>query len=169
MKEYYSDGLANISLNHGLVIIDLFHLVPDRDKPALRESHLRITLPLEGFLGLASIGEKVVKHLADVGVYRKLSDGDAPAKPEKKAAKKSAPAKTPAKKAEPAKPAAKAPAKKAEPAKPAAKPAPAKKAAPAAKAPAKKAEPAKPAAKPAPAKKAAPAAKAPAKAKKPAK
>ena len=97
MKEYYSDGLANISLNHGLVIIDFFHLVPDRDKPALRESYLRFTLPLDGFLGLASLGEKVVNHLADIGVYQRQPEASAPAKSEKKAAKKPAPAKAPAK------------------------------------------------------------------------
>ena len=116
MKEYFSDGLANISLSHGLVICDLFHLVPDRDQPAQREANLRITLPLEGFLGLASVGEKVANHLADIGVFQRISQGAAPAKSEKKAEKKPAPAKAPAKKSEPAKPAAK----------PASKPAPAK-------------------------------------------
>ena len=97
MKEFYSDGIANISLSHGLVIIDMFHLLPDRDKPAQSEIHLRLTLPLEGFLGTASVAEKVVRHLADLGVYRRLPEDTAPAKPEKKAAKKPAPAKAPAK------------------------------------------------------------------------
>ena len=55
MKEFYSDGIANISLTHGLVIIDMFHLLPDRDKPAQRETHFSITLPLEGFLAVASL------------------------------------------------------------------------------------------------------------------
>ena len=93
MKEYFSDGIANISLNHGLVIIDFFHLLPDRDKPALRESYLRLTLPLEGFLEVASLSEKVVNRLGDIGVYRRRTDEPAPAKP----AKKPAPAKAPAK------------------------------------------------------------------------
>jgi len=153
MKEIFCDGIANLSLTHGLVICDFFHLVPDRDKPSQRESFFRVTVPLQGFVGLVSIGEEVVSRLVKLGVYhaRPADSAEAP-KSEKKAAKKAA---APAKKSEAAKPAAKAaaPAKKSEAAKPAAK-----------AAPEKKTEAAKPAAKAAPAKKAAPT-----KAKKPAK
>ena len=179
MNEIFSDGIADIILSHGLVLIDFFHMVLEKDKPVERVPFMRITLPVEGFFGLFETSETVLNHLAEIGVWK-----PAPAKTEKKAApakKSEAPAKpvakkpeAPAKKAD-AKPApAKAPAKPAPakaPAKPVAKPAPAKvEAKPAAK---KAAAPAKPApakveAKPA-AKKAAPPAKAPAKAKKPAK
>ena len=127
MKEIFTDGIANISLTHGLVICDFFHLVPDHEKPSRREAFFRVTLPLQGFLGLASIGEEVVHRLVKAGVYRVGTPEDsAPAKADRKPAKKAAPAKKPA-----------------APAKPAAKPAPAKKSAPPAKAPAKGKKPAK--------------------------
>jgi hypothetical protein len=168
MKEIYTDGIADIILSHGLVLIDFFHLELEAGSKPQPVPILRLTLPVDGILDLHDMSKSVFDHLVKVGVIKKkpvqpagTKKAAAPAvekKPEKKAAKPA-----PAKKAED-KPAAKpasAPAKKTE-AKPAAKPAvPAKKAEakPAAKpapAPAKKAD-AKPAAKPAPAKKAAPA------------
>ena len=159
MNEIFSDGVADIILSHGLVLIDFFHLVPASDKSSRREPFMRITLPVEGFFGLFDTSEAVLNHLKELGMWQ-----PAPAKTEAKPA--------PAKKAAvPAKPAAKkaeAPAKKVEakpaPAKVEAKPAPVKKSAAPAKPAAAKPAPAKPAAK-----KAAPPAKAPAKGKKPAK
>ena len=166
MNEIFSDGIANITLLHGLVYLDLFHIIPSPGKQSERVPFLRITLPLHGFVELFSTGETIMKHMQEIGVIRGVpvnseasaQKGKASAA-EKKPGRKPAAKPAPAKKAEaPAKPAAKpVPAKKAEaPAKPAAKPVPAKKAE----------APAKPAAKPAPAKKAAPAPKAPAKGKK---
>ena len=186
MKEIYTDGIADIILSHGLVLIDFSHLELEGGPKHQHVPFLRLTLPLDGFLGLHDTSKSVFDHLVNVGVFMKdtvqpagTKKAAAPSiekKTEKKPEKKSAPAKkaeskpaakpaqAPAKKAE-VKPAAKpapAPAAKKAEAKPAAKPVvPAKKAEakPAAKpaVPAKKAE-AKPAAKaaPAPAKKAAP-------------
>ena len=194
MNEIFSDGIANIVLSHGLVLIDFYHIVPWKNEPVQRVPFLRLTLPADGFMGLFEVSREIMQQMIKTGIVtvgNKAAGSSvekaAPAKKdavpaaEKKSGKKPAAKPAPAKKAEaPAKPAAKpAPAKKAEaPAKPVAKSAPAKKAEapakPAAKSsvPAKKAEaPAKPAAKPAPAKKAEapakPAAK-PAPAKKPA-
>ena len=177
MNEIFSDGVADIILSHGLVLIDFYHIVPVDEKPAPRVPFLRITLPLEGFFGLFETSETVRDHLVDIGLVKpapaknvipaKSEAKSAPAKKveAKPAAKKAeAPAKAAPAKAAPAKPAAK---KAAPPAKAPAKAAPAKpapaKPAPAKAAPAK--APAKVEAKPA-AKKAVPPAKAPAKAKK---
>lgn len=154
MKEIFSDGIANIVLSHGLVLIDFYHLIPWKDDPVEQVPFLRLTMPLSGFVRLFDVSQDVLERLIKNGVFiaKPVSPENAPVPAEKKKAKKkdakAAPAK-PAAKSAPAKKAAPAPAKKAEaPAKPAAKSAPAKKAAPA---PAKKAEaPAKPAAKSAP-------------------
>jgi len=167
MKEIFTDGVADIILSHGLVLIDFYHLELEGGPKHQPVPFLRLTIPLSGLFDLHDMSQSVFNHLVKVGVFRKeqvqpagTEKAVAPAaekKAEKKQEKKSAPAKkaeskpavkpapASAKKAD-AKPAAKsapASAKKAE-AKPAAKPAPA---------PAKKAE-SKPAAKPAPAKKA---------------
>jgi len=137
MKEIFSDGFSDIIVSRGMVLIDLFHLIPSPDAPLERVPFLRIKLPLKGFFGLIETADTVRKHLVEVGVFEELpaKSGKAPAAEKKAAGKAKAAKKTEA----PAKPAAKpAPAKKAEaPAKPVAKPAPAKKAAPASKAPAK--------------------------------
>ena len=103
MKELFCDGMAEIVFSHGLVIFDLFHDVAEGGKPVRRESTHRVTIPLNGFLDLYSISEKAVRQMVDVGVYKATPENEsAPAKPEKKAAKKPAPAKK-----EAAKPAAK--------------------------------------------------------------
>lgn len=152
MKELFCDGVAGIALSHGMVFLDLFHLVSSPEGPSQGVPFAQIILPWSGFLELFDTGNAVKNRLMETGVVVKVSENDLPkaaAKPApaKKAAAKPAPAKkqeAPAKKAA-AKPAP-APAKKQE--------APAKKPASAKPAPAKKQEaPAKPAAKPAPAKK----------------
>ena len=155
MKEIFTDGIADIILSHGLVLIDFYHLELAGGPKHQRVPFLRLTIPLNGLLDLYDMSKSVLDHLVKVGIYTKETvqlAGTKKAAPaaEKKAEKKPEKKSAPAKKSE-AKPAAKpapAPAKKSE-AKPAAKSAPA---------PAKKSE-AKPAAKPAPApaKKAAPA------------
>ena len=167
MKELFCDGVAGIALSHGMVFLDLFHLVSSPNGPSERVPFAQIILPWDGFLGLFDTGNAVKSRLTEVGIFVNIPENNPPAAAAKKpaatakkpAAKPAAPAKkqeaaakkpaakpAPAKKQEaPAKPAAKpAPAKKQEaPAKPAAKPAPAKKQ----EAPAKKSVPAKPAAK----------------------
>ena len=175
MKEIFTDGVADIILTHGLVLIDFFHLEQENGPKHQPVPFLRLTLPVNGLLDLYDTSKSVYDHLFEIGVFRTQPNQPdetkkvaAPAVEKKAEAKSAAKKAAPAKKTE-AKPAAKkaAPAKKAE-TKPAAKPAPAPakkvETKPAAKpAPAKKAE-AKPAVKPAPAKKveAKPAAKAPA-------
>lgn len=155
MKEVFSDGIADIALSHGMVLIDFFHIIPWKNDPVERVPFLRITLPLKGFLGLVELSSNVRQHLIKTGVFQMnvpqvASEKDSKASTaERKTGKKAG--KAPAGKAEAsAKPAAKAaPAKKASPA-------PAKSAAKATSA--RKAEaPAKPAVKAAPAKKASPA------------
>ena len=161
MKEIYTDGVADIILSHGLVLIDFFRLELEGGPRHEPVPFLRLTLPVNGLLDLYDTSKSVYDHLFEIGVFRtqpiqpdETKKVAAPAVEKKAEAKSAAKKAAPAKKTE-AKPAAKkaAPAKKVE-TKPAAKPAPA---------PAKKAE-AKPAVKPAPAKKveAKPAAKAPA-------
>ena len=157
MNEIFSDGIANIVLSHGLVLIDFYHIVPWKNEPVQRVPFLRLTLPADGFMGLFETSREIMQQMIKTGIVsvgNKAAGSSvekaAPAKKdavpvaEKKPGKKPAAKPAPAKKAEaPAKPAAKpAPVKKAEapvkPAKPAAKPVPAKKA----EAPAKKAVPA---------------------------
>ena len=180
MNEIFTDGVADIILSHGLVLIDFYHLLPDKEKPVKHEPFMRITLPVDGFFGLFETSEEVLNHLKELGMWKPSPAEKAiPAKTAAKSATAKKSEAKPAAKPAPAKPAPAKPAPvKPAPVKTAAKPAPAKKpeapakkaAAPAKPAPAKKPEaPAKTAAKPAPAKKPAPPAKAPAKAKKPAK
>ena len=155
MNEIFSDGIANIVLSHGLVLIDFYHLIPWKNEPVQRVPFLRLTLPVDGFMGLFEVSREIMQQMIKTGIVtvgNKAAGSSvekaAPAKKdavpvaEKKPGKKPAAKPAPAKKAEaPAKPVAKsAPAKKAEaPAKPASKPAPAKKPAakPAPKAPVK--------------------------------
>ena len=167
MKEIFTDGVADIILTHGLVLIDFFHLEQENGPKHQPVPFLRLTLPVNGLLDLYDTSKSVYDHLFEIGVFRTQPNQPdetkkvaAPAVEKKAEAKSAAKKAAPAKKTE-AKPAAKkaAPAKKAE-TKPAAKPAPApakkaetKPAAKPAPAPAKKVE-TKPAAKPAPAKKA---------------
>ena len=130
MKEIFCDGIAEINYTHGLVICDLYHLIPIPGERGEMEPNVRITMPLVPFLRVFQSCEKVVDFLTQDGVFTKDAEPvSIPAPQEKTAAAKQG--KTAAKKPA-AKPAA--PAKKAETP---AKPAPAKKAAPAAKAPAK--------------------------------
>ena len=151
MKEIYSDGVSQVSLSHGLVFIDLFHIVPSPKGPSDSVPFAQIILPWGGFLELFDTCNMVRNRLLERGNIVRITKKDlaasaakaAPAKKQESASKKSA--------AKPA-PAKAVPAKKEAPAKPTAKPA--AKPAPAKAAPAKAA---KPAAKPAPAKKSAPA------------
>ena len=130
MKEIFTDGVADILLSRGLVSIDFFHYDSLEEKGPLRNvPFFRITLPLNGLLGLFDTSKTVVENLVKAGVFIAEpaqpagANKDAAPAVEKKAEKKAAKS-APAKKAE-AKPAAKpapAPAKKVAPA-PAKKPA----------------------------------------------
>ncbi|MBO7400143.1 MAG: hypothetical protein J6U75_02925 [Clostridia bacterium] len=129
MKEIFTDGIADIILSHGLVLIDFYHLELAGGPKHQRVPFLRLTIPLNGLLDLYDMSKSVLDHLVKAGIYTKETvqpAGTKEAAVEKKTEKKPEKKSAPAKKSE-AKPAAKpapAPAKKAAPAsakKPAAK------------------------------------------------
>ena len=96
-KNFFADGIGEITLSGGMVRMDLVTLVgsqnnPD-DKPRLELSR-RIVMPPDGFLRSFSAMENLVKQLIDAGLVKPRGQEESAA-PENPGPDASGPAKSP--------------------------------------------------------------------------
>lgn len=82
-KRIYADGVETISLSEGMVRIDLFNLLPGKNKESGKAPEREVTDELimtsQGFLRSFSAMEKLVKQLVDAGmVHRNDATGNNP-------------------------------------------------------------------------------------------
>ncbi len=86
-REFFADGIGEITLSGGMVRMDLVTLVGSQNDPE-NKPHLelskRIIMPPDGFLRSFSAMENLVKQLIDAGLV-KPRDGEQPATTEKPA------------------------------------------------------------------------------------
>jgi hypothetical protein len=72
-NEVFADGVGNISIDGGVIRLDLVSLSPtvrdENQKPVLAFKQ-RVVFPLEGFLRSFSVMERLVKQLVDAGVVK---------------------------------------------------------------------------------------------------
>ena len=76
MKEIYSDGVSQVSLSHGLVFIDLFHIVPSPKGPSDSVPFAQIILPWGGFLELFDTCNMVRNRLLERGTIVRITEKD---------------------------------------------------------------------------------------------
>ena len=84
-RDFFADGIGEITLSGGMVRMDLVTLVGSpnnpENKPRLELSR-RIVMPPDGFLRSFSAMENLVKQLIDAGLV-KPRDGEQPVSTEK--------------------------------------------------------------------------------------
>ncbi len=72
-REFFADGIGEITLVGGMVRMDLVSLVgsqsEEENQPRLEKTH-RIVMPPDGFLRSFSSMENLVKKLVDAGVVK---------------------------------------------------------------------------------------------------
>jgi hypothetical protein len=79
-RDYFADGIGEITLSGGMVRMDLVTLVGTQNDPENKprlELSKRIVMPPDGFLRSFSAMENLVKQLIDAGLV-KPRDGEQP-------------------------------------------------------------------------------------------
>jgi hypothetical protein len=91
-RDFFADGIGEITLSGGMVRMDLVTLVGSQNNPENKprlELSRRIVMPPDGFLRSFSAMENLVKQLIDAGLV-KPRDGEQPVPTEKPVADKGA-------------------------------------------------------------------------------
>ena len=84
-RDFFADGIGEITLSGGMVRMDLVTLVGSQNDPENKprlELSRRIVMPPDGFLRSFSAMENLVKQLIEAGLV-KPRDGEQPAAAEK--------------------------------------------------------------------------------------
>ena len=84
-RDFFADGIGEITLSGGMVRMDLVTLVGSQNDPENKprlELSRRIVMPPDGFLRSFSAMENLVKQLIEAGLV-KPRDGEQPAATEK--------------------------------------------------------------------------------------
>ncbi|MBF0124689.1 MAG: hypothetical protein HQL60_05070 [Magnetococcales bacterium] len=82
IPELFADGIGNISVNNGVVRIELVVMDPtaatNNQNPRL-EPRQRLIMPIDGFVRSFNIAENVMKKLVEAGVVNMQPPAAAPA------------------------------------------------------------------------------------------
>lgn len=75
VRTIYSDCVASIDLQGGMIRLNFGDLVPESDgTSSLSDTHTKIIMPIPGFIKLVESADELVEKMKELGIVREKED-----------------------------------------------------------------------------------------------